>query len=192
MKNGEYCVNRFGIVRRLHRTDGSSSTQAPFDFLSFFDPVADEPIDFLHLTVGLRMGDRGEAELDAEAVAEHVKFSRGEVAAVVRDDAVWHAESTGDSFEELDRRSSSLVHDRDGLYPLGEFVDCHQKVCVTARRRLRQGPDLVESPLSEGPCEWYHHQVYRRRVRLGRKALACVTFQDQISSVLRRRWPVEA
>ena len=79
------------------------------------------------------MGDRGKAELYAEAVAELVKLLGGEVAAVVRDDAVRHAESTGDAFEELDRRSSSLVRDRDGLYTFGEFVDCHQKVCVTTR-----------------------------------------------------------
>ena len=103
------------------------------------------------------MGDRGEAEFYAEAIAELVKLLGGEVAAVVRDDAVRYAESTGDAFEELDRRSSSLVRERYGLHPLGEFVDCHQKVCVTTRRRLRQGPDLVESPLSEGPGEWYRH-----------------------------------
>ena len=104
-----------------------------------------------------------------------LEFLGCEVAPVVSKDVVRYAKSTGDAFEEFDRRGGSLVRDRDGLDPLGEFVDCHQKVCVTARRRLRQGPDLVESPLSEGPCEWYHHQVCRRSVRLGRKALTRFT-----------------
>ena len=80
------------------------------------------------------MSYRSKVELDAEVVAEVVEFSGCEVAPVISKDAVWHAESTGDAFEEFHGRGGRLVRDRYGFYPLGELVDCYQKMRVSTRR----------------------------------------------------------
>ena len=80
------------------------------------------------------MSYRSEVELDPEVFAEVVEFSGGEVAPVVSKDAVRHAESTGDAFEEFHGRGGRLVRDRYGLYPLGELVDCYQEMRVSTRR----------------------------------------------------------
>lgn len=82
----------------------------------------------------MRMSYRCKTELDAELFAELVEFSGGEVAPIVNKDVVRDAESTGDALEELDGCNGRLVGDGDGLYPLGEFVDCCQKMCVSTRR----------------------------------------------------------
>ena len=79
------------------------------------------------------MSYRSEVELNAEVVAEVVEFSGCEVAPVISKDAVRHAESTGDAFEEFYGRGSRLVRDRHGFYPLGELVDCYQEVRVSTR-----------------------------------------------------------
>jgi hypothetical protein len=52
-----------------------------------------------------------------------LKLARGEVGAIVDDDAVGHSIPIDDGLEELDRRSRFLVGDRNGLDPLGELVD---------------------------------------------------------------------
>ena len=80
------------------------------------------------------MSYRSEVELDAEVVAEVVEFSGCEVAPVISEDAVRHAESAGDTFEEFHGRGGRLVCDRYGFYPLGELVDCYQKMRVSTRR----------------------------------------------------------
>jgi hypothetical protein len=52
-----------------------------------------------------------------------LKLARGEICAVVRDDAVGHSITVDDGLEELDRRSRLLVGDRDCFDPFGEFVN---------------------------------------------------------------------
>ena len=79
------------------------------------------------------MSDRRKIELYAELIAESVEFSRGEVAAVIGEDAVRHAETTSDAFEEVDGSSSELVRDGYSFNPLGELIDCNQQVCVATR-----------------------------------------------------------
>ena len=79
------------------------------------------------------MSYRGEVELDAEVFAEIVEFARSEVVSVVSKDAVRHAESTGDAFEEFHGRGGRLVRDRYDFYPLGELVDCYQEMRVSTR-----------------------------------------------------------
>ena len=66
------------------------------------------------------MSYRSKVELDAEVVAEVVEFSRCKVASIIGEDAVRHAESTGDPFEEFHGRGGRLVRDRYGFYPIFE------------------------------------------------------------------------
>jgi hypothetical protein len=63
-----------------------------------------------------------------------LKFARGEVGAVVSDDAVRHAVSVDDGLEELDRRSRFLIGDWDSFDPLGELVNGNQQVSVASSR----------------------------------------------------------
>ena len=79
------------------------------------------------------MSDRCKIELYAELIAEGVELLRGEVAAVISEDAIWHAKATSDAFEEVDDSSSELVRDGYSFNPLGEFIDCNQQVCVAIR-----------------------------------------------------------
>jgi hypothetical protein len=72
--------------------------------------------------------------LDAELFGELLKFIRGEIGAVVGDDAVWYAISVDDGLEKLDRRSRFLIGDWDGFDPLGELVDGDQQVSVASSR----------------------------------------------------------
>lgn len=80
------------------------------------------------------MSYRSEVEFDAEVVAEVVEFSGCEVAPIISEDAVRHAESTGDASEEFHGRSGRLVRGGYGFYPLGELVDCYQEMRVPTRR----------------------------------------------------------
>jgi hypothetical protein len=61
-----------------------------------------------------------------------LEFARGEVGAVVGDDAVWYAISVNDRLEEFDRRSRLLIGDWDGFDPLGELVDGDQQISVAS------------------------------------------------------------
>ena len=123
------------------------------------------------------MSDGCKVEFYAELAAEVVELFRGEVAAVVGEDAVWYAESTSDAFEELDCCGGELIFHGYSLDPLGKFIDCDQQVRVTAGCRFWQWTYLVESPLCERPCERYCHQVGGRSVWFGSEALAGVTLE---------------
>jgi hypothetical protein len=72
--------------------------------------------------------------LDAKLFGELSKFSRGEIGAVVGDDAVWYAISVDDGLEKLDRRSRFLIGDWDGFDPLGELVDGDPQVSVSSSK----------------------------------------------------------
>ena len=80
------------------------------------------------------MSYRGEVELDAEVVAEVMEFSGCEIAPVVSEDVVRHAESTGDALEEFHGRGGRLIRDRYSLYPFSEFIDCNQEEGMATRR----------------------------------------------------------
>jgi hypothetical protein len=73
-------------------------------------------------------------DLDIELFGEFLKFARGEVGAVVGDDAIRYAVSVDDGLEELDCRGRFLVGDWDGFDPLGELVDGDQQVSVASSR----------------------------------------------------------
>jgi hypothetical protein len=80
------------------------------------------------------MCDRGVLDLDVEVFGELLEFARGEVGAVVGDDAVRHTIPVDDGLEELDRCGCLLVGDRDSFDSFGEFVHRDQQVCVTSLR----------------------------------------------------------
>jgi hypothetical protein len=66
---------------------------------SLLQSIADEPVGFFDLAVGLGMCHRCILDLDAELFGEVLKLTRGDISAVVGDG------------------------DRDCLDPLGELVD---------------------------------------------------------------------
>jgi hypothetical protein len=80
------------------------------------------------------MRHRGILDVDAELFGEFLKFARGEVGAVVGDDAVRYDVPLDDGLEELNRRSRLLIGDRDSFDPFGEFVHGDQQVSVASLR----------------------------------------------------------
>jgi hypothetical protein len=90
---------------------------------SLLQAGVDEPVCFLDLAVGLGMCYRCVLDLDSELFGEFLKLARGEVTAVIGDDAVGHSISVEDGLEELYCRSRFLVGDRDCFDPLGELVN---------------------------------------------------------------------
>ena len=62
-----------------------------------------------------------------------MKFSGNEIATIVRDDVVRHAEPTGDALEEFDGCGGRLIGNWYGFYPFSGLVDGDQEVCMTAR-----------------------------------------------------------
>jgi hypothetical protein len=80
------------------------------------------------------MCHQGVLDLDAELFGKLLKFARGEVGAVVGDDAVRYAVSVDDGLEELDCRGRLLIGDRDSFDPFGELVDSDQQVSVASSR----------------------------------------------------------
>jgi hypothetical protein len=90
---------------------------------------AHEPVGF-----GLGMCHRRVLDLDAGLFGEVLKLARGEIRAVVRDDAVRHSVPVDDGLKELDRHSDLLVGDGDCFDPLGELVDGDQKISMASSR----------------------------------------------------------
>jgi hypothetical protein len=84
------------------------------------------------LTIGLGVRHRCVLDLDAELFGELLKFARGEVGAVVSDDAVRYNVSVDDGFKEFDRRSRFLIGDWDSFDPLGELVHGDQQVSAAS------------------------------------------------------------
>jgi hypothetical protein len=64
--------------------------------------------------------------LDAQLLGEFLKLTRGEVSAVVSDDAIGHPVPTSDGLKELDGCGCFLIGHRYCLDPLGELVDFDQ------------------------------------------------------------------
>jgi hypothetical protein len=101
---------------------------------SLLQACADEPVGLFDLAVGLGMRHRGVLDLDAKLFSKFLKFTRGEVGAVVGDDVVRYAVPVDDGLEELDRRSCLLIGDRDSFDPFGELIDGDQQVSVASSR----------------------------------------------------------
>jgi hypothetical protein len=101
---------------------------------SLFEAAADEPVGLFDLAIGLRMRHRCVLDLDNELFGEFLKLARGEVGAVVGDDAVRYSVSVDDGLKELDRHSRFLVGDENCFDPLGELVDGDQKIGMASSR----------------------------------------------------------
>ena len=81
------------------------------------------------------MCHRSEADVYSSVLAEFLELFRGEVTAVVGDDAVGNPESAGDHLEEIDNCGGALICDRHCFDPLGEFIDGDKQMSVPSRRR---------------------------------------------------------
>ena len=90
------------------------------------------------------MSDRGLVDPDAVSITEVQELLSGEVSSMVSDDAVRNAEPVDDVEEEFYRLFRADVGDGLGLYPLGEFVYCYEKVREAARA-LFEGSYHVEA-----------------------------------------------
>ena len=124
-----YPVDLFGVVRRLQRTDGSSSIQHPAARSSGSTSRGLMPARMRPFSFSTCPFDWGcEIEPDAVDAAETRNGTLGEVGAVVGDDAVWVAVLVDDVAEETDRSLAVQYLDRLCFDPLGELVHRHQKV----------------------------------------------------------------
>src|SRR4051812_9330259 len=100
MKKGVYWVAVFGVVRRLHNTAGSSSTQLPAACSSgarscFFSPPHTRPFAFS--TWPLDCGcTTCIVDFDAQLFTKVLEFCCCEVCTIIRDDVVWHPEPEDD------------------------------------------------------------------------------------------------
>ena len=81
------------------------------------------------------MRDRCVAYLNPTLAAETLELLRGEVGAIVSDNAVRDSETAGDHREEIHGRGGSLICHGHCFDPLGEFVDCYEQMHVSSRRR---------------------------------------------------------
>jgi hypothetical protein len=82
-------------------------------------------------------------------VAELQELSASELGAVVGDDGVRHSKPVDDVGDELYSLLRSKVGDQ-----FGELIHDNQQVGV-APERLSQGPNDVQSPHDEQPCDGY-------------------------------------
>ena len=128
-----YWVDLLGVVRRLHKTEGSSSTQAPAARLSgakrrFLMRLHTRPFAFS--TCPLDCGCA--TKPDALILAEVLELFGGEICSAVGDDAVWYAKAENDGPDKVGSQGSCFICDRDSFYPLCKLVDCHQEVSVSA------------------------------------------------------------
>jgi hypothetical protein len=77
------------------------------------------------------------------------------------------------------------------FYPLGKFVDCDQQV-GEAPRRLSQGPDDVQPPHGERPCDGDGLQDVRREVGFAGVELAPLAGAYDLTGIRDRSGPVKA
>jgi hypothetical protein len=68
---------------------------------AFLDAVAYEAVCFFDLAIGLRMCDRRKLQFDAYTFTIILKFSGGEIDAIIRDYAVRDAEPKNYPFDEV-------------------------------------------------------------------------------------------
>jgi hypothetical protein len=80
---------------------------------------------------------------DVIIVTESKEFLPRELCAIVRDYGVQDPKAVDDVHEELDSLFTPDLHDRPGLYPLGELV--YGDKGAYSPVRLLEGPDQVKS-----------------------------------------------
>ena len=97
---------------------------------ALLNAVTYEAVGLFDLTIGLRVSDIREADINSSVFAKLHKFSRSEVRAIVGDDAVRNPKSACNHLEEVDNCSGSLVRDRYSFDPLGKLVDCDEQMSV--------------------------------------------------------------
>ena len=95
-----------------------------------FKGLKDHGIHTLHLAISSWVNDGGPVDSNAIVVAESKKFLPGEECAVVSDYGVWDSKFVYDVEEELHRVFRSYSCYGFCFDPLGELIDCHQKVGV--------------------------------------------------------------
>ena len=94
---------------------------------ALLDAITYEAVGLFDLTIGLRVSDRREADIDSSVLAKLHEFSRSEVGAIVGDDAVGNPESARNHLEEIDNCSGTSVRDRYSFDPLGKLTTVTSK-----------------------------------------------------------------
>lgn len=96
------------------------------------------------------MGDGGVADLGADVSAIGLEEPTGELATVVRDDAVGDAEATDQALDELHRGPGRNGLHSFHLHPLDELVDGDEEEPVVPERTW-EWPEDVQPPDRERP-----------------------------------------
>ena len=105
---------------------------------TFLDAITYETIGLFDLSVCLRVSNGCKADVDSSILAELHELPRGEVGAIIGDDAVRDSEPARNHLEEVDSCSGSLACDWYCFNPLSKFVDCDEQMCVVAVGRSGQ------------------------------------------------------
>jgi hypothetical protein len=126
-----------------------------------------------------------------ELVAEFQELPARELGPVVGDDGIRHSEAVDDVGEERHRLLCPEIRDGAHLHPLGELVNSDQKVGETPGH-LSQGPDDVQSPHGESPCDGDGLQDVRREIGLVGVELSPFAGAHDLAGVSDRGGPVEA
>jgi hypothetical protein len=132
-KKGVSWVAALGVVRRLHSTEGSSSTQACLAFSRgassrFFIPLHIRPLLFLTCQFDFGCATEVNFNLIPRLFTIVLEFFQCEVCPIICDYAVWYSEVKNYRLDEFNRGCRILGCHWGCFYPLGEFVDCYQRI----------------------------------------------------------------
>jgi hypothetical protein len=104
---------------------------------------------------------------------------------------MWYSEAKDNRLDEVDCRCGILGCYGGCLYPLGKFVDCHQHVDMSSWPRFVQFSYHIETPLREGPGQWYWLQFCCWCMWLRCKTLTSLTFPYYVLRAFNCCQPVE-
>ena len=152
--------------------------------------LEDLRISSLNLTIAPWIGHRGKTHLDAHVFAEVEEGPTGELGAIIHDDPIGHSETEHDPLDELDGGLGRLSWYWHHLHPLGELVDCHEKILMSPDG-LRDLAYYVQPPDRERPRDRNRLQGLCWLMNIFRIMLASFTCLDDLLGVVENCWPVE-
>jgi hypothetical protein len=124
-------------------------------------------------------------------VAKLQELSAGKLGAIVGDDGVQHSKLVDDVCEKRHGLLCYEICDWACLNPFGELVHDNQQVGV-APGRLSQGPDDVQPPHGERPCDGYGLQGMSWEVGFACVKLAPLAGAHDLVGISDRSGPIEA
>jgi hypothetical protein len=117
------------------------------------------------------MHDSRPVHADVVVITKFQEFSASKFEAIIGDDGVRHSKPVDDVHEKGHNLFDTEICDRACLNPLGKFIHDNQQVGV-ATGCLSQGPNDVQPPHGERPCDGYGLQGMSREIGLAGVELA--------------------